>query len=168
MGQWILKGLFLGKLLQAQHLLPTSLWDNPRSAHWISIGIVQNGHDYIIVCILMYVYTFLFWVGVGGLCVGGCRWDASVLVAGPEWGEAYLLGRLPAGSAAVLLQSGGELHGHELLLQLRCRQRHMVPLTRNSTDKRKVLLLFFFCYTDKSFTRWSLLLHAWFVTCVVH
>ena len=56
-----------------------------------------------------------------------CRRQSDVLVAGPWRGEAELLGRVPARRAAVLLQPGGELHGHELLLQLRRRQRRMVP-----------------------------------------
>lgn len=55
-----------------------------------------------------------------------CRRQPDVLVAGPGRREAELLGRLPAGSAAVLVQPGGELRGHELLLQLRCRHRFLV------------------------------------------
>lgn len=47
-----------------------------------------------------------------------CRRQSHVLVAGPRWREAELLGRVPARRAAVLLQPGGELRGHELLLQL--------------------------------------------------
>lgn len=62
-----------------------------------------------------------------------CRRQSHVLVAGPRRGEAELLGRLPARRAAVLLQPGGELRGHELLLQLRRRQRHVVPLKNPST-----------------------------------
>lgn len=56
-----------------------------------------------------------------------CRRQSDVLVAGPRRGEAELLGRVPARRAAVLLQPGGELRGHELLLQLRRRQRSVVP-----------------------------------------
>lgn len=55
-----------------------------------------------------------------------CRRQPDVLVARPGGREAELLGRLPAGSAAVLVQPGGELHGHELLLQLRRRHRLLV------------------------------------------
>lgn len=47
-------------------------------------------------------------------------------MAGPRRGEAELLGRVPARRAAVLLQPGGELRRHELLLQLRRRQRSLV------------------------------------------
>lgn len=48
-----------------------------------------------------------------------CRWCPHGLVGGQKRGEAHLLGGLPAWGAAVLLQFGGELHRHELLLQLR-------------------------------------------------
>lgn len=57
-----------------------------------------------------------------------CRREPAVLVAGPRRRQKELLGRLPAWSAAVLLQPGGELHGHELLLQLWRWHRHVVSL----------------------------------------
>lgn len=56
----------------------------------------------------------------------GCRWQSAFVVAGPGRRKEELLGRLPAWSSAVLLQPGGELHWHELLLQLWCWHRHMV------------------------------------------
>ncbi len=66
-----------------------------------------------------------------------CRWQSAVLVAGSGRREAKLLGRLPLWSSAVLLQPGGELHRHELLLQLWRRYRRMV----HSADTYKLAFL---------------------------
>lgn len=72
-----------------------------------------------------------------------CRRQSDVLVARPGRRDAELLGRLPAGSPAVLVQPGGELHGHELLLQLRRRHRFLVRVAGTVSETATRTLEYF-------------------------